>query len=67
MESDTPVRGMDIELGSTWPLAVSILISLCCIFYVWELAKSYRRRPKLDLDLDGIEGFVNPEGGTGID
>ena len=62
MESDTPIRGMDIELVSTWPLAVSILISICCIFYLWELAKSYRRKPKLDLE--GIEGFANPNGGV---
>jgi len=55
---------MDIELGSTWPLAVSIVISICCIFYLWELAKSYKRRPKLDLD--GIEGFANP-GSSGLD
>jgi ubiquinone/menaquinone biosynthesis C-methylase UbiE len=55
---------MDIELVSTWPLAVSILISICCIFYLWELAKSYRRKPKLDLDLEGIEGFANPNGGV---
>ena len=64
MESDTPIRGMDIDLVSTWPLAVSILISICCIFYLWELAKSYRRRPKLNLD--GVEGFANP-GPGGID
>lgn len=51
---------MDIELGSTWPLAVSIVISICCIFYLWELAKSYKRTIKLGLDLDGIEGFSNP-------
>ena len=55
---------MDIELGSTWPLAVSIVISICCIFYLWELSKSYKRRQKVDLE--GIEGFANP-GPGGID
>lgn len=53
---------MDIELGSTWPLMLSILVGMCCIFYLWTLAKSYR--PKLDLA--GIEGFANP-GLEGID
>ena len=55
---------MDIELSSTWPLAISIIISICCIFYLWELSKSYKKRQKVDLE--GIEGFANP-GPEGID
>jgi len=37
------------------------------MFYIWELSKSYRRKPKLDLE--GVEGFVNPgsAGKNGVD
>lgn len=55
---------MDIELGNTWPLVLSLTIMVLCIVYLWEVAKSYRRRHKLELD--GIEGFANP-GADGVD
>lgn len=51
------------DLGTTWPLVLAILVSLCCMFYLWEVGKSYGKRAKLDLD--GVEGFAN--GSTGID
>ena len=55
-----------MDLESTWPLLIAILISMCCMFYLWELGKSYKRRAKLDLE--GIEGFANPGPGTsGVD
>ena len=54
------LEDMDIELGSTWPLAIAIFISICCMIYLWELGRSYKRRTKLDLV--GIEGF---SGGAG--
>lgn len=55
---------MDLEI--TWPLLIAILISMCCMFYLWELGKSYKRR--LKLDLEGVEGFANPGPGTnGVD
>ena len=57
---------MVMDLESTWPLLIAILISMCCMFYLWELGKSYKRRAKLDLE--GIEGFANPGPGTsGVD
>ena len=55
-----------MDLESTWPLLNAILISMCCMFYLLELGKSYKRRAKLDLE--GIEGFANPGPGTsGVD
>jgi len=57
---------MDMELGTTWPLAIALTVSVLCIIYLWELAKSYRRRTKLDLE--GIEPFANPgPESTGVD
>jgi len=45
------------DLKTTWPLFLAILISVCCMIYLWELGKSYKRRFKLDLE--GIEGFAS--------
>lgn len=53
-----------IDLSDSWPLAIAMLITICCMFYLWELMKSYKRRAKLDLE--GIEGFANP-GKDGVD
>ena len=50
-----------MDLTDTWPLAIAILVTLCCMFYLWELGRSYSRRAKLDLA--GVEAFANP--GTG--
>ena len=50
----------------SWPLIVSIFISVCCLIYIVELARSYGRRRKLDLDLEGIEGFASGSA-SGID
>jgi ubiquinone/menaquinone biosynthesis C-methylase UbiE len=55
---------MDIDLGVSWPLLVGILITICCILYVFELARSYGRRAKLDLE--GVEGFASGSSG-GVD
>lgn len=49
----------EIEMGQTWPLVIGVLILLCCIFYLWEVLKSYRRRA--NVDLRGIEPFANPK------
>jgi SAM-dependent methyltransferase len=53
----------------SWPLIVSIFISVCCLIYIVELARSYGQRRKLDLNLDGIEGFSGGStgGSTGVD
>jgi len=51
---------MDIDLGVSWPLLVGILITICCMLYVFELARSYGRRAKLDLE--GVEGFASSSG-----
>jgi len=55
---------MDIEVGVVLPMMISIVIILCCIFYLWEYAKSHSRIIKLDLE--GVEGFANPNA-EGID
>jgi len=49
-------------LDSNWPLFLAVIITMCCMFYLWELTKSYSRRRKLDLE--GIEGF---SGSGGVD
>jgi SAM-dependent methyltransferase len=49
---------MDIEISPTWTFVVSIVIMLLCMFYLWEIAKSYKKRTKLDLE--GVEAFTNP-------
>ena len=54
---------MDTELGTTWPLVIALTVSVLCIIYLWELARSYTRRSVIDLE--GIEPFANP--GTGVD
>jgi len=51
-----------MDLTDTWPLAIAILVTLCCIFYLWELGQSYSRRAKLDLA--GVEAFANPTDGV---
>ena len=56
-----------MELGISWPLILSIFISVCCIIYIVELARSYGRRRKLDLNLDGIEGFTSGGSSSGVD
>jgi SAM-dependent methyltransferase len=53
-----------MDFGTVWPLIVCVSISLLCLFYVWEIARSYRRR--LHVDLAGIEGFVSG-GVDGVD
>jgi SAM-dependent methyltransferase len=49
---------MDIEISTTWAFVVSIVIMVLCMFYVWEIGKSYKKRTKLDLE--GVEAFTNP-------
>ena len=50
-----------MEIDATWALVLTIVISMCCMFYLWELVKSYQRRNKLDLA--GVEGFAPQRGG----
>jgi len=54
---------MDLEIDASWALVLGLVISICCMFYLWELAKSYQRRAKLDLA--GVEGFSG--GAEGVD
>ena len=44
-----------MEPVETWPLILGIVITMCCMFYLWELTKSYTRAK---LDLEGVEPFV---------
>jgi len=39
-----------------WPLLVSTFIMVLCMFYLWEMALSYKKRRSLDLE--GVEAFV---------
>ena len=55
--------GMEIDLGVAWPLLIAMLITVCCGIYLWELTKSYGRRPTIDLT--GVEGFANGSGSSG--
>jgi len=43
-----------MDFDTVWPLAIAIFISVCCVFYLWELGKSYR----VSVNLDGIEPFA---------
>ena len=47
------------------PIILCVIISMFCLFYLWELTQSYKRRAKLDLD--GIEGFSGISGIGGVD
>jgi hypothetical protein len=55
---------MDISI--LWPLVVSILITVLCLFYLFEIARSYRRRQRMDMT--GLapltEGFVGGPAGV---
>jgi SAM-dependent methyltransferase len=44
-----------------WTLVIAMLIGVCCVIYVWEIAKSYRRRLALDPAVVGayMEGFTS--------
>lgn len=53
---------LDIELGTTWPLVLAVFISLMCMFYLWEVLRSYKRKAKLDLA--GVEAFQSGSGST---
>ena len=48
-----------MEFETVWPLAIAIFISVCCVFYLWELGKSYTR---VSVNLNGIEPFANAKG-----
>jgi SAM-dependent methyltransferase len=56
-----------INFGTVWPLILSVVITLMCLFYVWELLRSYKRR--YHIDLTGVEitksGDVSIEGFAG--
>jgi len=45
-----------------WPLVVSTFIMVLCMFYLWEMGKSYQKRRSLDLE--GVEAFANPGSAT---
>jgi SAM-dependent methyltransferase len=60
------MMGFDIDLGASWSLLIAMLITICCGIYLWELSKSYGRRPTLDLEgVDFVEGFAS--GSKGVD
>ncbi len=58
------------RVTNLWPLAVSVLVSVLCLLYLWEIAKSYRRRLRMDMTglppindrQVGREGFVSGSG-----
>jgi SAM-dependent methyltransferase len=52
-----------MDFGTVWPLVISVIITLMCMFYVWELLRSYKRR--YHIDLTGIELVKNVEGFAG--
>jgi SAM-dependent methyltransferase len=45
-----------------WPLVITIFIMVLCMFYLWEMGKSYKKRRSLDLE--GVEAFANPGSST---
>lgn len=55
---------MDLTFDTIWPLVLAVFITAMCAFYLWEIAKSYRGRRRIELG--GVEGFANP-GIDGID
>ena len=63
---------IDMELGTLWPLVVTVLVSILCILFLWARAVAYRKKRSLRAELAGIEGFANPNpspgsGSTGVD
>lgn len=52
--------GLVDRVNALWPLALSVLVSVLCLLYLWEIARSYRRRMKMDMT--GLEGPVGVEG-----
>ena len=52
---------MEFDVGSWWPLILSMMVSIVCVIYLWELTRSYQRRAALDLE--GIEPFTSGKGG----
>ena len=51
-----------------WPLVLSVLVTVMCLFYLWELARSYKRRLRMDMTglapIGGaVEGFTDGSGG----
>jgi SAM-dependent methyltransferase len=51
------------RISQMWPLVLSVVISVMCLFYVWEMSRSYRG--KRHVDLAGIEAFSSGSGATG--
>jgi SAM-dependent methyltransferase len=45
---------IDCNFGTVWPLILSVIITLMCMFYVWELLRSHKRR--YHIDLTGVGG-----------
>lgn len=44
-----------------WPLVISVLVSIMCLIYLWEIARSYKRRMRLDMtgiSSGTVEGFT---------
>ena len=50
----------------SWPLLLCTLITVFCLIYLWEVARSYRKNSSrlttsiLSVNMDGIEAFTNP-------
>lgn len=64
------VSGLPDRVSMLWPIVLSILITVMCLFYLWEVARSYKRRYRVDMtglvpfnSAAGIEGFQNGSGG----
>ena len=55
---------MEMTFDTLWPLILAVFITAMCALYLWEIAKSYRGRRRIELG--GVEGFANP-GTDGID
>lgn len=56
------LSGLPDRVCALWPLLLSVLVSVLCLFYLWEVGKSYQRRKKMDMTglapANGIEGFT---------
>ena len=53
---------VDLLTVNLWPLLISTFIMVLCMFYLWEMAKSYQKRRSLDLE--GVEAFVGSTSST---
>lgn len=61
---------MELSSSSSFsfiPLIISIVITLLCLFYLWEIARSYSKRKKYSLGTGiGTEGFTDGSSGISV-